>query len=763
MAVSRWHQDKDITQLIEYLDTPEKFENPDNLTPADQRVIMKEHVRCRQDFVYAARNYFWITNKQLGDQLFSLWPSQELILEKVLELRSKGKQQKLIIIKSRQLGCSTLIEALVAWRTMFFSNVNALVVSYDRSHTADVLFPIMTFIYDRMPWWLKPMCAMRKSEEGLHFDNPKPDLRATEPGLNSRVYVKGANSTTAVGQGLRLSAVHVSEFSDFEERTARGIIDEDMVNALAEGPGTFAILESTAKGANTYSHRLWKRCVELAERDRAEWEPLFLPWFFDPTHVRPVRVDFRLDKRDHEIREKTMSDWVRCDNPECLQYHTRYKLKVDRDGSVCPTCEIGTLHFYTITDAQLAWMQDKRINYSRDEESAKKLLQEQCGTAEESFQVNGYQMFGQKAQSFANAQVREPLAQGDFDMAGRFHGCNTSKPPTGPDEYPCFQEDCHLNHRWDDAPLKIWEWPKVGAEYCCGADVAEGLGGKCDYSVGVVTRISTTGGGDFQVATWRSNTIDPIGFAYKLNHLGLYYNSALMSVECNRYDICLGTMRFQLGYPNCYRWKHLDSMNIMSQKLGWYTNLSSRPRLWQTFKRWLQQELYFVRSHNLAEEMKNFVKDDEDSYQAGADKDEHDDECIATMISLYCAHESDWNDALGMISVKQELSKDTAQYHLRCTNCGNLWWQNVIEETTLDPSEYKPTLDLNKRVAESGGLRCPGCGNRRIEITRNQGGVGSLAETADPDELYREAASEMWSPEKAWDAAQLNYDYDLPS
>jgi hypothetical protein len=133
------------------------------------------------------------------------------------------------------------------------------------------------------------------------------------------------------------------------------------------------------------------------------------------------------------------------------------------------------------------------------------------------------------------------------------------------------------------------------------------------------------------------------------------------------------------------------------------------------------------------------------------------------MISLYCAHESDWNDALGMISVKQELSKETAQYHLRCTNCGNLWWQNTVEETVLDPAEYKPTLDLNKRVSESGGLRCPGCGNRRIEITRNQGGVGSLAETADPDELYREAAQDYWSPEKAWDAAQLNYDYDLPT
>ena len=756
MAVSRWHQDIEVRQLIEHLNSEEKFERPDNLTPAEIRVILKELDRCRKDFVYAARNYFWITNKDLGDQLFTLWPSQELILEKILELKAKGRQQKLIIIKSRQLGCSTLIEAIVAWRTMFFSNVNALVVSYDRSHTSDVLFPIMCFIYDRMPWWLKPMIAMRKAEEGLHFDNPKAELRAVDPGLNSRVYVKGANSTTAVGQGIRLSAVHISEFADFEERTARGIIDEDTGGALAEGPNTCAILESTAKGANTYSHRLWKRCVELAEKDRAEWEPLFLPWFFDPTHVRPVRVDFHLDKKDHLTRERAKSDWVRCDNPECKQYHARHKRMVDRDGETCPTCEKGTVHAYVLTDSQLAWMQDKRINFDRDEESAKKLLQEQCLTAEEAFQVTGYQMFGQKAQEFANLNVKDPIAIGDFDAAGKFHGCNTLHGRMESGKYPCWQDDCKEDHEWDDNPLRIWEWPKIGAEYCCGADISEGLGGKSNYSVGVVSRVSTTGRGDYQVATWRANTIDPIGFAYKLNHLGLYYNTALMSVECNRYDICLGTMRFQLGYPNCYRWKHLDSMNIMSNKLGWWTNLSSRPRLWQTFKRWLQQELYFVRSRNLAEEMKNFVKDDEDDYSASGDKEEKDDELIACMISLYTAHEGDWNDQLGMITAKQELTKEEAAYHLHCSNCDNLWWQNTVEEATIDPMQFKPELDANKRVAESGGLKCPACGNRRIEITRNRD--GAIVPT-DADEAYKEAAAEFWSPSDAWDQAQLGFDY----
>ena len=1016
MADSRWHQDLEVAQLIEHLNQEDKFERLDNLTPSEVRVILRELDHCRRDFIYAARNYFYITTKTLQNKLFSLWPAQELILEKVLELKAKGLPQKIIVIKARQLGCclspdtkvltanfrwvriddlgpgdeivgvdehspggvsreqrrtrraiveakrdvfqpaykltmdngkaliatgehrflcrrrggteavwmsparqgsrkqmspivvgdhmrlmvnewadpgwddawfgglmdgegslrhradcggfegsvsqvltngvydrakeylvkrgytfsedldtrtpengskfgknpvgklrinsfpqlmrligqtrptrfigktwwennylpktteswvevvkiellptqrmvdlqtstktfiangfvshnSTLIEALIAWRTMFFSNINALVVSYDKAHTSDVLFPIMCFIYDNIPWWLKPMCAQRKADELLYFDNPKPELRSINPGLNSKVFVRGANSA-GVGQGIRLSAVHCSEFTQYADQVARGILDEDMVNALVEDANTFAILESTAKGANRYGHKLWKRCMELMGTDEAEWYPLFLPWFFEETRVRPITVNWRVETPEFRMREKVESEWLRCQSPECAQYHYRYVRKVDRVDSTCPTCGVGILKPYILTEEQLSWYQNRRKNADRDEDSSKKLKQEMATTAEESFQLTGYQIFGQKAQDFANISVRNPIAEGDFDLAGRFHGCNTTNPKNEDGYYSCYQEDCNLDHTYDDAPLKIWEWPKPEAEYCIGADLSEGLGGKSAYSVGVAIRFSTTGGGDYQVATWRANTIDPIGFAYKLNHLGLLYNSGLMSVECNRYDICLGTLRYQLGYPNLYRWKHLDSLNIMSNKLGWWTNMSSRPRLWQTFKRWLQQELFFVRSRNLAEEMKNFVKDEEDSYSAGGDQDEWDDELLACMISLYTAHEGDWNDALGMIAPKAKLAKEDAVYVIKCQNCPNEWWANTVEDKNIDPTEFQPQMDPNHKVVQSGGMRCAVCGSRRLEITRNNNGGAPVSQQGE-DDLINEA-NQYWDPSQEW-------------
>lgn len=1011
---TRWKQDLEVAQLIEHLNQPEKFENPFGLTTSEQRAILSELDRCRNDFIYAARNYFWISNKDSGDQLFSLWPSQELILEKILELRSKKVMQKLIIIKSRQLGamdpetpvlkanlvwdtlgslhvgdevvstdefppggrgvdrkfrtgivlnkwdvlkeafritledgriliatadhiflckrrggdeaiwrtvkklgnkktsapivpgdeirvavsqiwntqfnyedgwmgglidgegclrtrnqsgvelnvsqvagavleraatylsgngypfnadvdkrksgtssklgnkpvlklnvsqmsevfrllgttrperfrharpwegkslprdshrtaqgeswlkvvsveplgvrrmvdietstktfiangvvthnCSTLIEGLIAWRTMFFANTNALVVSYDRDHAAEVLFPMMLFIYDRMPWWMKPECSSRQGDKGLLFENRDPEARAYDPGLNSHIFVKGANAVTGVGQGLKLNCVHASEFADWPDKKAKEIISEDMVNALVDSPQTFAILESTAKGANRFAHHLWKKNVERGLE--AEWFPVFLPWFFDHTHVRTLIHSWQPEPQEIRMRDRSREDWVRCDNQLCKQYHPRFIIKLDRTGEVCPTCETGILNTYELTDRQLYWMEHRRKNAETDDDSVRKLKQEMCLTAEEAFQVTGYQIFGTAAQEWAASTAKHPIFCGFFDGNGTVHGYITRKDDfsewgdriyTGGKK--CIAEKCDVNHEYDDMPLEIYEWPDKSYTYCCGADLAEGLGGRSAYSVGSVIRYSLTGGADYQVAVWRSNTTEPITFGTNLFHLGTLYNEALMSVECNRYDICMGELR-KLQYPNLYRWKHIDSLNVLTNKLGWWTNLSSRPRLWQTFKKWMQSQLFYVRSRNLVEEMKNFVKDEEDATMAGGDNEENDDELLATMIALYTAHEADWNDALQGIPVSNDLNESNAKLSVRCMRCGYEWWADTIADENAE-GRCKP---------------CPKCNALTIECRSN---TKLSHEDAYINEQWAEATSH--SPERALEKGLMDY------
>src|SRR5512139_1042079 len=116
--MDRWQRDPGISELIAHLDRPEVYGNYEALNKSDWRLISAELQKSNKSFEYAARNYFWIVNKETGDTLFRLWPVQEMILGRLYNLKAKRQAQKIFCVKARQLGISTLAEALLAWRAI---------------------------------------------------------------------------------------------------------------------------------------------------------------------------------------------------------------------------------------------------------------------------------------------------------------------------------------------------------------------------------------------------------------------------------------------------------------------------------------------------------------------------------------------------------------------------------------------------------------------------------------------------------------------
>ena len=689
----KWERDPAMSDLIDYFDEPrfhaKKIKNDGDrfqlLTVKEILQIEEIARKCREDFSYAARNFFWITNKKRGDQLFKLWESQELIYQELIRLRAAKLAMKVQILKARQLGCSTLIEGLIAWRTMFFKNVNAIVVSYDAEHAGD-LFGIMQHIFDLLPWWLKPQCSSREYKDGLVFDNPDYADRRANPGLNSQVKAYGANKRTGVATGTRISAAHLSEYSVWLPSYARDVIEQDVGNALAEDdPDMFAILESTARGAGNYAYRLWNKNVELG--DQAEWHTLFLPWFFEATRVLAPPGGWRPEAPEIEMNGRVQADWVRCDSQSCQQYHERYRKTADRDGEICPTCGVGTLKEYSLTPDQMFWMQRKRKNAEKDADSLKKLRQEQAVTSESAFTLSGVAIFGEGSQEYANSTVRSPLKMGFLDKSGKMHGCDPKKNKknshTNEMYEACYLESCDQDHSFGDEngenPLKIWKEVEKDGEYCIGGDPSEGLGGEYDYSVGCILKINRNGAPDEQVGVFRSNMIDPVKFAQVLSFLGRQYNDALMCIEVNRYDTCMSWLRFQLQYPNLYRRKFVDLVNPLSNKFGWLASDASKPRLYQTMKRWLQSKLVVIYSRNFSVELKTFTKE-EDARGANSESGYYDDELMATMLALYCAHENDWDESVGQMNVQRPLTMEDAPWHYTCSGCGLIWPAKYVNE-----------------------------------------------------------------------------------
>ena len=683
---SRWKRDVGVGDLIEYFDEEKYVDNPSALTLSDIRRIAAEIERCHDSFEYAARNYFLIVNKDRKDQLLTLNEGQELILEKIYRLRDRGKPQKLQVIKARQLGCSTLIEALIAWRSMFFPNVAAMVVSHVGTH-AGFLFQKMVHIYDHLPWWMKPMIASRKEEEGLVFKNPNPDDRRNNPGLNSSVIVQAATQVSGVGEGYTINAMHFSEYCSVDDSKAREIIEGDMVHALAPNVGTFAILESTAKGAGRFSEDLWVANMDLAEK--ADWYPVFLPWFFEKARVVAPENGWQPSETEISMRLRVEKEWVQC--AHCGEFRERYFKNFDIKGSECSDCGKGKREPYILSDEQLCWMQERVINARRrGPESLKELRQEVCTTAEEAFQLSGIAVFPEDTQEFVNETICPALWTGNLDRKGKFHCSLQEFDENGKEKFKCYQEWCTVDHRWDlEAPLQIWEMPEPGALYCIGVDIAEGLATeKSDHSVCWVNKIGTAPSPDTHVATYRSNSINPSDLAAVCNFLGRWYNEAQLSIEYNIYQTTGDNVKNFYQYPNLFRWKHYDSVSGMnSNKYHWLTQQNSKPQLWQTGVRALRERSWFIHDKMFAHEMKRFQKDDYDSKKAEAETNYHDDVIMAALIARYTSHDLDSYDESAYAAADAGPSfVQMLEWTMDCLTCKFTWQANNPEDYMRCPS-----------------------------------------------------------------------------
>ena len=589
-------------------------------------------------------------------------------------------------------NCSTLIEAMIAWRAMFYPNTRAIVVSRNQKHSS-YLFGYMLYIYDHMPWWLKPMQASRKEDYGLVFDNEDPALRSRFPGMNSKVMVQWANQYSGVGEGIAIDAAHISEFCGYMDTELEEIVNADLGNSMADEPEVFGFLEGTGEGAGRASHKMWRSWENRIDSGRwPKWYPLFLPSFFETTRVLPPPSGWHIQEPELVMRDRTKREWCRCDNKNCGKYKKGIVFGEPVAGSLCPDCRGGTLIPMLLTDEQCYWHQDNREAAEEQGEVAKKQwTSEQAVTAEEAFQVSGYVMFNDACREWVNSTVNEyPIKKGKiYRETGEIHGASNK-------EGRCYVDGCNVDHRHDETPFRVWEEPQAGRSYSIGVDVSEGIGQ--DYSVIFVNKIGMSSGEpDEQVALWRDNHTKPKELAFYCNVIGRWYNDALMAIEYNLYQTTGDDVIYIYQYPNIFRWKHKDSVNPMSNKWHWWTKSDSKSRLHQTAVDWLLSRSWAIRSSNFSEEITTYQKEDYESRSVGAEAGFHDDELLAGMIALYTAHELDC-DEVGRVRVPSRVEfQKPARYRCYCDAC------HYGEKT--DPDGKWPWVCDNPERE----YRCPSC------------------------------------------------------
>ena len=224
------------------------------------KIIASEYKKCASDPVHFMRKYGYIQHPTRGKILFDLYKFQERSLEEL------WKHDYNIILKSRQLGISTLTAGYALWNMIFNEDFNVLVIA-TKQDVAKNLVTKIRVMHDNLPSWLKG---------GVAEDN-KLSLR-----LKNGSQVKAISSSPDAGRSEALSLLVMDEAAFIDH------IDDIWASSqqtLATGGKCIAL--STPNGMGNWFHQQWAK----AESGENRFNTIRLHWTVHPERDKAWRED----------------------------------------------------------------------------------------------------------------------------------------------------------------------------------------------------------------------------------------------------------------------------------------------------------------------------------------------------------------------------------------------------------------------------------------------------------------------------------------
>ena len=216
-----------------------------------KQIIADEYIKCAKDPVHFMRKYCKIQHPTRGKINFDLFPFQEKSLTQF------AQSDYNIILKSRQLGISTLTAGYALWSMVFNQDFNALVIAI-KQDTAKNLVTKIRVMHENLPSWLK----------GKILEDNKLSLR-----LANGSQVKAVSSSPDAGRSEALSLLVIDEAAFIDG------IDEIWTSAqqtLATGGRCIAL--STPNGVGNWFHKTWTK----AENGENKFKTIRLHWTVHP-------------------------------------------------------------------------------------------------------------------------------------------------------------------------------------------------------------------------------------------------------------------------------------------------------------------------------------------------------------------------------------------------------------------------------------------------------------------------------------------------
>ena len=230
--------------------------------------------RLKDDFPHYASRCLKIRTKEGQVNPFILNKAQLYIHEKLEEQKRRTGRVRALILKGRQMGCSTYVAGRFYHKTTHTKGIQCFILTHALDATNN-LFRMTQRFYEHTPKLVKPEVATSNIKE-LNF------------GALDSGYKIGTAETKTVGRSSTIQLFLGSEvgFWAHANEHAQGILQ-----AIPDAPGTEVIFESTANGIGNYFHQMWQK----AESGASDFIAIFVPWFWQEEYKKPVLSDVKLN------------------------------------------------------------------------------------------------------------------------------------------------------------------------------------------------------------------------------------------------------------------------------------------------------------------------------------------------------------------------------------------------------------------------------------------------------------------------------------
>jgi hypothetical protein len=218
--------------------------------------IKSEIIKCGKNPAYFLDNYAKIVHQSKGVIPFRTFKFQKELLNDFHDHRFN------VILKSRQMGISTIVAGYVAWMLLFYKERNVLVMATKLNTAIEIVEKVKDML-DSVPAWLKIAEVTVNNKTKLELSN------------GSKIH--GVPTSKDAGRSQALSLLILDEAAHVEDM-------DDLWTGLLPtiSTGGRCIALSTPNGVGNWFHKTY---VD-SESGQNNFKPTKLPWHLHPEYTQ---------------------------------------------------------------------------------------------------------------------------------------------------------------------------------------------------------------------------------------------------------------------------------------------------------------------------------------------------------------------------------------------------------------------------------------------------------------------------------------------